>query len=977
MQGFTHCSTVWEPGYGIHCIDRAAGVIIVVVQEQNHSRLFRYYPGDFGALTVKVVHMDLVFDVHDRYTRATSQMTVEVLEKPIKELALNACDLDIISVSCEGVPVKIMYDRARNILMLAFDSAIAPRTRLTLRTESICRPSDHVLEGLYYDRTPQGAPPTQITQCQQWGFQRIVPCIDDMTAKCTYTTTIIADERYTSILSNGDISIPRHPESPGRVSITYDNTVTPMAPYLFFLCVGTYDTHTRDFEYPDGHRFTLELLIPPGSDASVADYALQVLADAILWVYLFTGPGTYGHPEEKEKILALVRERDRLTQEKNQSPADLATIRSRLGELSRIITPGYQYTGTVYREIGMQNSDFGGMENVGNTTITMNRIMPYPQMTDPSFEYMVRVKVHEFYHNLNGSEVTGKTPFELWLNEAVTAFMENRYHAYLFGEDYSRLETVLGLYTPSTGTFALDAGSTSMPIEPDGFNDPNDLITGITYVKAAEFVRMIETMMGKEQFVRGLALYHTRYRHANATWQQWVSAMEEVSGQDFSGMARTWLKQTGFPGVTVSGQYNPDHRTYEMTVTQQVPENAAYWTFPFRAALVDGDGHDIAETLVRIEGPETKITFPDVDEPAFLSLNRGHTFYGKVFWDAGPSELYQQALHDKDMVNRFVALYRLAEQEIIRLIEEPGSLPSDAYLDLHFRILCNDDLSSEVGGLLLTLFDGVDSPAYAHRYGALYRARRTIEHSLASRHERALRDLYDRYNQRVPLTEPMDIQVRAIKKRQVKNTCLALLSTLDSPTVHSLIHAQITTGAVATDRLRAFFLYLNSTAPDRLEVMENVAKDAAGHPVSWEAYLAAIGGCSAPDAVTLIRQAEKSKYFDITQVNDHRALFGSFAANRKVSLQTSEGRALLKEFITRLAPVNQNSVVSLLRAFDTVDFMEEEYHEPLIDLLVSVQKSLDPSQQALVLHTIQRLLVGAPRAVKAWEALHGQVLGSA
>ena len=27
-----------------------------------------------------------------------------------------------------------------------------------------------------------------------------------------------------------------------------------------------------------------------------------------------------------------------------------------------------QYTGQVYREIAMENSDYGGMENVGNTT---------------------------------------------------------------------------------------------------------------------------------------------------------------------------------------------------------------------------------------------------------------------------------------------------------------------------------------------------------------------------------------------------------------------------------------------------------------------------------------------------------------------------------------------------------------------------------------------------------------------------------
>lgn len=944
----------------------------MVLQAGEQLRLFRYYPGDFGALTVKVIHMDLVFDIFDEYTLATSRLTAEVLENPIKDLALNANQLEMISVSCENRAVTTAYDRERNILTLTFDREILPRTRFTILTESICRPSNHVLEGLYYDRTPEGAPPTQITQCQQWGFQRLVPCIDDMTAKCTYTTTIIADERYTSLLSNGDIAIPLHPAGPGRVSITYDNTITPMAPYLFFLCVGTYDTHTRELEYPDGHRFTLELLVLPGSEPEVADYALRVLADAILWVYLFTGPGSYEQTDVKEKISALIRERDRLKEE-NRDPEILGEIRSRLREMAAAITPGYRYTGTVYREIGMQNSDFGGMENVGNTTITMNRIMPFPQMTDPAFEYMIRVKVHEFYHNLNGSEVTGMTPFELWLNEAVTAFMENTYHAHIFGEEYSRLQTVLGLFAPSTGTFALDAGSASLPIEPDGFNDPNDLITGITYVKAAEFVRMIETMMGKERFVRGLDLYHSRYRHGNATWKQWISAMEEVSGQKFSMMARTWLKQTGFPIVSVSGEYDHDHRCYLLTLKQSVPENGVSWTFPFRAALVDRNGNDLIETTVLIDGPEKVVPFKNIEEPAFLSLNRGYSFYGKVISNTDTTALRLQATRDHDIVNRFIALYRLAEQELIRLVEDPGKEPSDSYLELYFRILCDDDLSREIGGLILTLFDSVDSPGYAHRYQALYLARRTIEHTLASRYEKKLRDMYRIHDRRISLTAPMEIQAGAIKERQLKNICLALLSTLDTPEIHSLIRAQIFMGAVAMDRMRAFSLYMNSSASDRIEIMEEVGKAAAVHPVSWEAYLGAVGGCSAPDAVTLIQRVEKLSIFDISQVNEHRALYGSFASNRKISLQTAEGRVLFGEILQKLASVNHNSVISLLRAFDAVDLMEGEYHEPLIDLLISFRNGLAPDQQAVILHTIQRLLVGAPLAVQAWESMHGPV----
>ena len=64
----------------------------------------------------------------------------------------------------------------------------------------------------------------------------------------------------------------------------------------------------------------------------------------------------------------------------NGDTQKLELIRQKLFKLDSQIIPGYKYTGTVYREIGMQNSDYGGMENVGNTTISTNRIMPFEDM---------------------------------------------------------------------------------------------------------------------------------------------------------------------------------------------------------------------------------------------------------------------------------------------------------------------------------------------------------------------------------------------------------------------------------------------------------------------------------------------------------------------------------------------------------------------------------------------------------------------
>ena len=246
----------------------------------------------------------------------------------------------------------------------------------------------------------------------------------------------------------------------------------------------------------------------------------------------------------------------------------------------------------------MQNSNFGGMENVGNTTITNNRIMPYPEATDGAFEYIISVKCHEFYHNINGSEVTGWSPFELWLNEAVTVLIEQEHHAFLFGEEYGRLQTILWLYNPSGGTFRDDEGAIAMPIEPDGFNSPDELISNVTYVKAPEFVRMVQSLMGKENFAKALSNYYKKFKHSNAKREQWLQCMEEASGMKFGEMAEGWLKRTGFPTVKAASAYENG------TLTLELSQGEKTWQFPIRIALIDSEGKEIAES----ERLESKIS---------------------------------------------------------------------------------------------------------------------------------------------------------------------------------------------------------------------------------------------------------------------------------------------------------------------------------------------------------------------------------
>ncbi|AKB27962.1 Membrane alanine aminopeptidase N [Methanosarcina siciliae T4/M] len=942
-----------------------------------NNRLYKYYPEDFGELNVDVLHMNLAFDVYDDRTSVKSLLRIRTRDGPLEKLELNCRDLEVRAVSCIQSEVSYRYRKDDAILEINFMDVVPPQTEIAIVTETVCRPTKNILEGLYYDETPAGAPPQQITQCQQWGFQRIVPCIDDMCAKCTYRTTIIADSRYTNLITNGDVAVERQTVKPGRDKIVYDNSVTPMATYLFFLGVGTYATFKREFEYPDGDTFMLELLVPPGSSEEAAEKALDILHDAVMWVYLFTGPEQYDEarlPVRKE-LWELVRKREDMKLEGKEDRLEgLRELREKLAGLVAGITPGYKYTGTVYREIGMQNSDFGGMENVGNTTITTNRIMPFPQITDPAFEYMIRVKVHEYYHNQNGSEVTGKSPFEIWLNEAVTVHVEEQYHAFLFGEDYQRLGRALDLLAPASGTFALDSGAASMPIIPDGFNDPNDLITAVTYVKAPEYVRMVETLIGRETFVRGLDRYFKKFSHSNATTDDWIEVMEEESGQPLKEMSEVWLKQIRFPVVEVSAEYDRDERKFTFLIKQKVPAGGKPWEVPFKAALVDENGNDLAEVLERISEETSTITIENVDLPAFLSLNRGYSFYGKLVYMASQEELLLQVRKDSDITGRFTAFYTLVDREKFRLLKNPDAKPSEEFVDLYYKLLNDRQLLERAGGQFLTIFESVEDEEFAHNYQALYDVKQRILKAVAWKYRSSIISAYRFFeNSSVSRDSSLEEAARVIKARQAKNICLNILATLDTPDSHTLIKQQFEAATCATDRLNAFASYLNSSAPDKIEVLRSFEAESRQNLIAWEAFLGVIGSNSSIDAVELVREMERSDAFRIEQTNDQRALYGSFARNRKKSLQTEEGRALFAEILGKLARVNEYSTVNMLNTFANIDLMESKYHIPLVKILADLLGELDSQKFPSVYNRIRKLLLGAPKAVKAYGIEHGEI----
>ena len=178
---------------------------------------FKYVREDFPPLSVRLHHMKLYINFLHDFVEVTNILDVTA-EKEMDSVELDAKELEIIDVSWEQEPlghgaskINFEYERDRNKLIIIPERRIAQGSRFKIKTVTRCVPSDHILEGIYKDVTPEGAPQQYMSQCQQWGFQRIAPVFDDCRAKCLMYTTLEADSRYTHLVSNGAIDLTTNP----------------------------------------------------------------------------------------------------------------------------------------------------------------------------------------------------------------------------------------------------------------------------------------------------------------------------------------------------------------------------------------------------------------------------------------------------------------------------------------------------------------------------------------------------------------------------------------------------------------------------------------------------------------------------------------------------------------------------------------------------------------------------------------------
>ena len=871
---------------------------------------FRYNRADFGPLDVDLEHLDIELVFEGEMVRAVNCLKMKAL-KDIPELRLDAKDLEILSVTFEAdnQPVDYDYDRNSSTLNVRLPGGVSAGRSFQITTVSTCVPSGSVLEGIYKDSTPEGCPQQYISQCQQWGFQRIMPIIDDCRAKCTMTTTIEADSRYTHLISNGNVSQKHNPSGkpvlkpgdPTRKVITYENPI-PMAPYLFLVAVGTWDVLEDEVVYPSGRRVKLEYLVPPGR-LEGARIPMEILKASVLW-------------------------------------------QSRTQE--------YEYAHDVYRTICMEKSNFGGMENVGNTTIVTDAALVDDYTTDRRLAYAYGVIIHEFEHNQCGSDVTMVTPFDMWLNEAFTVDVERQFSQTEFDPTVARLEEVATVRAPITGPLAIEEAGHEGRIVREAFNDPDELVDGLTYVKAAEVIRMLRLILGPDVFRKAKNAYFARYNGSNADTDQFFSCFEEESGRDLSQFRKEWLHSIGYPNVTVRHQYNAETRSLEVAISQERAGSGGMFHLPLSIAAVDSSGSDIASTssVIEVKDEEQKVVFDDVPQPAFMSLNRDVSFYG-TFDDASSTEdqLIAQVRIDPNLFNRADAMSRLTDRERVKLILKSGEALSSRWLELYREILLDAELPNGLKAHMLSITELSLQREYMPLYRERYRARKELIAAVAGSFMTELVDAWEKVDTYSRTPHLKD----GYEDRQLKAVLLRTIMEADTPAVHNIAESHFFKAWHISDKASALRCICASTHPRREDLLAEAFDMWKDHLSAYLTYLSLAGVGETPEAFDLVSREEARSCFRPDHPGHTRALFVPMTTNNCL-LWTDRGIEWVADTVLKLAPVNENISIRLVSCFQLVDMLADDLKPKVKSSLNRILKGIDASESPALAGRVRSFL---------------------
>ncbi|HTM23505.1 MAG TPA: M1 family aminopeptidase, partial [Kofleriaceae bacterium] len=329
---------------------------------------------------------------------------------------------------------------------------------------------------------------------------------------------------------------------------------------------------------------------------------------------------------------------------------------------------------------------FGCMENPGMVTC-VGRAMLFDPATVTPFDrrHIAGAAAHELAHMWFGDIVTLAWWDDIWLNEGLATWIEDRIMAALDPRPDDRF-SVVDNHMQALGADSLaSARAVRQPIA--SRDDILNVFDGVTYGKAGAVMTMYEQWLGAASFQKGIRAYLQAHAFGNATTADFIAAMGEAAGKDLSGMS-TFLDQAGAPRVQVELQCDQGQAPQiRLRQSRYLPPGAPApaeagrpWQFPMCIAH-DADGAR-GQTCTLMSAATAVVPLAAKACPAWVWPNAGGVGHYRV--DMAPALIAQLT---RAGWAKLTEIERIAAAGDIGALIQGGELPLAAGLDLVPRLM--------------------------------------------------------------------------------------------------------------------------------------------------------------------------------------------------------------------------------------------------------------------------------------------------
>ncbi len=240
------------------------------------------------------------------------------------------------------------------------------------------------------------------------------------------------------------------------------------------------------------------------------------------------------------------------------------------------------------------------MENAGNIFYYENSVAidSFQSKKNRSIEELF---AHETAHQWFGDEASESDWPHLWLSEGFATYMTHLYMEYSYGTDtlkksmkHDRDEVIAFYKKRKTPVVDTSAGNNLM-----------QLLNNNSYQKGSWVLHMLRRKLGDKIFQKGIQTYYASYMGKNASTDDFMHIMENVSKQNLEVFFKQWLYTAGHPILEIKWKYDENKKRVEIVVNQT---QDFIFQFPLQLAIQAGH-HSIFKTI-DISRKTTDVTVP-------------------------------------------------------------------------------------------------------------------------------------------------------------------------------------------------------------------------------------------------------------------------------------------------------------------------------------------------------------------------------